>query len=73
MSKSKPVLRAVIVPSESLALCDGCYFSTPTGFACNDGAEASAALAPAKCCNFNGNGEYVIFKEVAREPVCNSA
>ena len=73
MSNSKPVLRAVIVPSEGLALCAGCYFNTPEGFTCNDGAEASAALAPAKCCNFNGNGEYVIFKEVVREPVCNPA
>ena len=73
MSKSKPVLRAVIVPSEGLDIwCDGCYFNTPTGFTCNDG-DTTAALAPAKCCNFNGNGEYVIFKEVAREPVCNPA
>lgn len=72
MSNSKPVLRAVIVPSEGLELCDGCYFNTPEGFACNEGGTAGTA-APAKCCNFNGNGEYVIFKEVAREPVCNSA
>lgn len=48
MSKSKPVLRAVIVPSEGrVLLCGGCYF--------------------------DGHGESVIFKEVAREPVCNSA
>ena len=72
MSNSKPVLRAVSVPSEAIALCDGCYFSTPEGYTCNDG-DTTAALAPAKCCNFNGNGEYVIFKEVAREPVCNPA
>lgn len=69
MSNSKPVLRAVIVsvPSEAIALCDGCYFNTPEGYTCNGGGAAS--LAPAKCCNFNGNGEYVIFKEVARESV----
>ena len=72
MSNSKPVLRAVSVPSEGIAPCDGCYFNTPEGYTCNVGGTA-AALAPAKCCNFNGNGEYVIFKEVAREPVCNSA
>lgn len=71
MSKSKPVLRAVIVPSEGLALCDGCYFNTPTGFACNG--DTTGDAAPAQCCNFNGHGECVIFKEVAREPVCNSA
>lgn len=76
MSNSKPVLRAVSVPSEAIATCDGCYFNTPDGFTCNDEDTAastdipcSAAYAPAKCCNFNGNGEYVIFKEVAREPV----
>lgn len=68
MSKSKPVLRAVSVPSESLALCGGCYFNTPTGFTCNDG-DATGVAAPAQCCNFNGHGECVIFKEVAREPV----
>lgn len=66
MSNSKPVLRAVIVPSGRFAICTGCYFNTPEGFTCND-------AAPAKCCNFNGNGEYAIFKEVAREPVCNPA
>lgn len=56
MSNSKPVLRAVSVPSKVLiALCDGCYFQTPDGFTCNDG-DTTAALAPAKCCNFNGNG-----------------
>ena len=70
MSNSKPVLRAVIVPSEGLALCDGCYFNTPTGFTCNASGTTGAA-DPAQCCNFNGNGEYAIFKEVAREPVCN--
>ena len=70
MSNSKPVLRAVIVPSERLALCDGCYFYTPEGFTCNVGGACGVA-APAQCCNFNGNGEYAIFKEVAREPVCN--
>ena len=75
MSNSKPVLRAVIVPSDldGVALCAGCYFNTPEGFTCNDGAEGSSSLAPAKCCNFNGNGEYVIFKEVVRDPVCNPA
>lgn len=72
MSNSKPVLRAVSVPSDWIATCDGCYFNTPEEFTCNVG-DATAALAPAKCCNFNGNGEYVIFKEVAREPVCNPA
>ena len=72
MSNSKPVLRAVIVPSEALALCAGCYFNTPTGFTCNVGGNGVTA-APAKCCNFNGNGEYVIFEEVVREPVCNPA
>ena len=72
MSKSKPVLRAVIVPPEGLPLCDGCYFNTPTGFTCNVG-YATGVAAPAQCCNFNGHGECVIFKEVAREPVCNSA
>ena len=69
MSKSKPVLRAVIVPSEGLALCAGCYFNTPEGFACNG--DTTGVAAPAQCCNFHGNGECVIFKEVAREPVCN--
>ena len=72
MSKTKPVLRAVIVPSEELAICVGCYFKTPTGFTCNVG-DATGAAAPAQCCNFDGHGECVIFKEVAREPVCNSA
>lgn len=72
MSNSKPVLRAVSVPPEEIANCAGCYFNTPEGFTCND-EDTTAALAPAKCCNFNGNGEYVIFKEVAREPVCNPA
>lgn len=72
MSKSKPVLRAVSVPSGGLALCDGCYYYTPEGFTCNVG-DATGALTPAKCCDFNGNGEHVIFKEVARESVCNSA
>lgn len=72
MSNSKPVLRAVSVPSEAIALCNGCYFCTPDGFTCNDG-DNTGALAPAECCNFNGNGKYVIFKEVAREPVCNPA
>lgn len=72
MSNSKPALRAVSVPSGVFASCDGCYFSTPEGYTCNVGG-TTAALAPAKCCNFNGNGEYVIFKEVAREPVCNPA
>ena len=72
MSNSKPVLRAVIVPLERLALCDGCYFYTPEGFTCNVGGACGVA-APAQCCNFHGNGESVIFKEVAREPVCNSA
>lgn len=67
MSKSKPVLRAVSVPSGVLALCDGCYFQTPTGFTCNG--DTSGAAAPAQCCNFDGHGECVIFKEVAREPV----
>lgn len=73
MSKSKPVLRAVIVPSEGLALCDGCYFNTPTGFTCNVGHRLLRVAAPAQCCNFDGHGKSVIFKEVAREPVCNSA
>lgn len=82
MSNSKPVLRAVRVPSDGIAPCDGCYFNTPEGFTCNVAGPVgytcnvggtTAALAPAKCCNFNGNGEYVIFKEVAREPVCNPA
>lgn len=72
MSNSKPVLRAVSVPSEVLALCDGCYFQTPEGFACNVG-DTPGVAAPARCCNFHGNGEFVIFKEVAREPVCNPA
>ena len=73
MSNSKPVLRAVIVPSEGLELwCGGCYFNTPTGFTCIVG-DTSGAAAPAQCCNFDGHGECVIFKEVAREPVCNSA
>ena len=71
MSNSKQVLRAVSVPSEGIAPCDGCYFNTPDGFTCNGDTAGSAA--PAKCCNFHGNGESVIFKEVAREPVCNSA
>lgn len=71
MSKSKPVLRAVIAPSEELALCVGCYFNTPTGFTCNG--ETAGSAAPAQCCNFDGHGECVIFKEVVREPVCNSA
>lgn len=68
MSNSKPVLRAVIVPSDMLALCAGCYFNTPTGFTCNVG-DATGVAAPAQCCNFDGHGESVIFKEVAREPV----
>ena len=72
MSNSKKVLRAVIVPSEELALCVGCYFNMPEGFTCNVG-DTTGAAAPAQCCNFNGNGECVIFKEVAREPVCNPA
>lgn len=71
MSKSKPVLRAVIVPPEGLPLCDGCYFNTPTGFTCNG--ETAGSAAPAQCCNFYGHGEPVIFKEATREPVCNSA
>ena len=70
MSKTKPVMRAVIVPSEGVASCGGCYYNTPTGFTCNAGAPAGAT-APAQCCNFHGNRECVIFKEVAREPVCN--
>ena len=72
MSKSKPVLRAVIVPSEGPVLCDGCYFNTHTGFTCNAG-DTAGVVAPAQCCNFNGHGECVIFTEVARGPVCNSA
>lgn len=72
MSNSKPVLRAVIVPSDRLFTCDGCYFNTPEGFTCNDGDTAGSA-APAQCCNFDGHGQAVIFKEVAREPVCNPA
>ena len=72
MSNSKPALRAVSVPSEAIALCDGCYFSTPEGFTCNVG-DATGVAAPAQCCNFNGHGEFVIFKEVARAPVCNPA
>lgn len=72
MSNSKPVLRAVSVPAYVMASCDGCYFKTPTEFTCNDGA-APGVAAPAQCCNFNGHGEFVIFKEVAREPVCNPA
>ena len=72
MSKSKPVLRAVSVSSEGLALCAGCYFNTPTGFTCNVGDHTGAA-APAQCCNFNGNGESVIFREMAREPIRNPA
>lgn len=67
MAKSKPVLRAVTVPSEGLALCAGCYFNTPTGFTCND--DTAGAAAPAQCCNFDGHGECVIFKEVERETV----
>ena len=73
MSKSKPVLRAVSVPSEGLALCSGCYFNTPEGFACRPASSGAGTAAPAKCCNFNGHGEWVIFKEVDREPVCNPA
>ena len=72
MSNSKPVLRAVSAPSGVLAICDGCYFNTPDGFACNVG-DTTGAAAPAKCCNFNGNGEFVIFKEVKRAPVRNPA
>ncbi len=72
MSNSKIVLRAVSAPSEELALCTGCYFNTPIGFTCNVG-YATGVAAPAQCCNFNGHGECVIFKEVTREPVCNSA
>lgn len=72
MSNSKPVLRAVSVPSEATATCAGCYFNTPEGFTCK-AEDTAAALAPAKCCNFNGNGEYVIFKEVASATVCNPA
>lgn len=72
MSKSKPVLRAVLLPSERLALCSGCYFDTPGGFTCNVG-DAAGVAAPAKCCNFHGNGEYVIFKEVQSDPVRNPA
>lgn len=72
MANSKPVLRAVTVPSERLALCSGCYFNTPEGLTCNVG-DATGVAAPAQCCNFHGNGECVIFKEVARESVCNPA
>lgn len=68
MSNSKPVLRAVILPSDVVVSCDGCYFKTPTGFTCNDG-DATGVAAPAQCCNFDGHGESVIFKEVVREPV----
>lgn len=73
MSKSKPVLRAVIVPYDGMvSWCDGCYFNTPTGFTCNV-VDTTGVAAPAQCCNFDGHGECVIFKEVAREPVCNPA
>ena len=72
MSNSKIVLRAVSTPSEALALCAGCYFNTPTGFTCNVG-DTTGVAAPAQCCNFDGHGECVIFKEVAREPVRNPA
>lgn len=67
MSNSKPVLRAVILPSDVMVSCDGCYFKTPTGFTCNG--DTAGAAAPAQCCNFDGHWECVIFKEVAREPV----
>ena len=64
MSNSKPVLRAVIVPSAWVS-CEGCYFKTPTGFTCN----VAGTAAPAQCCNFHGHGESVIFMEVVRESV----
>ena len=73
MPKSKPVLRAVRVSSSGLDLCTGCYFHTPEGFTCNGGDESLGTLAPAQCCNFNGNGESVIFREMAREPIRNPA
>ena len=72
MSNSKPVLRAVSVPSEGIALCGGCYFNTPEGFTCNVG-DSTGAAAPAQCCNYDGEGQVVIFVEVQNEPVRNPA
>lgn len=66
MSSSKLRLRAV--PAEMSAgvpLCSGCRLLDPVWDCVN--------ARPTSCCNYDGNGQYVIFKEVQSVPVRNPA
>ena len=67
MSTGKPVLRAEpAAVTTGVPGCDGCaLYSSIWDWDCSN-------LRPASCCNYNGNSEFVIFKEVRREPVRNS-
>ena len=65
MSTGKPVLRAEPAAiTTGLPTCAGCALFSSTWRCTN--------MRPANCCNYNGNGEAIIFKEVLREPVRNS-
>lgn len=66
MASSKLRLRAV--PAEMSAgvpMCSGCRLFYPEW----DCAEAR----PAACCNYDGDGQYIIFQEVQSVPVRNPA
>lgn len=65
MSNSKPVLRAEPAAiTTGVPMCAGCALLSSIWDCAN--------MRPANCCNYNGNSEFVIFKEVRREPVRNS-
>ena len=65
MSTGKPVLRAEpAVVTTGVPGCDGCALFSSTVDCSN--------TKPAYCCDYNGNGEFIIFKEVRRESVRNS-
>lgn len=65
MSTGKPVLRAEPAAiTTGVPGCDGCALYSDIVDCSN--------TRPASCCNYNGNNEFVIFKEVRREPVRNS-
>lgn len=68
MSSSKLRLRAV--PAEmsvGFPVCSGCRLFDPAWM------WDCVNARPANCCNYDGNGQHVIFKEVQNEPVRNPA